>query len=189
MTAREPLLLIVDDDEAFRLSTSELLADEGYRVRVAASAAEASPIIESTDLDLLLLDLRMPGIDGLRVIEVLRRRGSRVPILMISGYGDVETAVEALHLGADDFLTKPVDPPELFERVAGLLARRARPGRLDEATNHGIVGRSPAIREMLAAIEQVGATDATVLISGETGSGKELVARAVHEVSPRGQGP
>ena len=184
-----PTLLVVDDDEVFRLATAELLREEGYRVETAASAAEASPVIEGPGIDLLLLDLRMPGIGGLQVIEVLRRRGSGVPILMISGYGSVQTAVEAMHLGADDFLTKPVDPPELFRRVADLLDRRVRRDRVTDSTNHGIVGASPAMAEMLGAIRQVAGTEATVLIHGETGTGKELAARAVHRLSERSEGP
>ncbi|MDH3733843.1 MAG: sigma-54 dependent transcriptional regulator [Gemmatimonadota bacterium] len=182
-------LLIVDDDEVFRLSTAELLRDAGYTVDIAANAAEAGPILETRTIDLLLLDVRMPGIDGLQVVEVLRRRGSRVPILMISGYGSVETAVESLHLGADDFLTKPVDPDELCRRVAELLERRIRPERLEGDTHHGIVGRSREVAEMLAQIRQVAPSDATVLLIGETGTGKELAARAVHELSGRSHGP
>ncbi len=184
-----PLLLIVDDDDAFRRPTAELLRDEGYRVETAGGAAEAGEFLEHQAIDLLLLDLRMPGIGGLQVIEVLRRRGSRVPILMISGYGSVETAVESLRLGADDFLTKPVDPEELIRRVKELLDRRPRASRLEEATNHGIVGQSAAIGEVLEMVAQVAETEATVLVSGETGTGKELVARAVHELSPRRSGP
>ena len=188
-TGAPPLLLLVDDDEAFRRSTAEILRDEGYRVETAPGAAEAGALRERQAIDLLLLDLRMPGIGGLQVIEVLRRRGSRVPILMISGYGSVETAVESLRLGADDFLTKPVDPDELVRRVAELLDRRPRAGRLEAATHHGIVGQSKAMAEVLELIGQVAETEATVLVTGETGTGKELVARAVHELSSRRSGP
>ncbi|MDX1578916.1 MAG: sigma-54 dependent transcriptional regulator, partial [Gemmatimonadota bacterium] len=177
------------DDEAFRRSTAEILRDEGYRVETAAGAGEAGPLLERQPVDLLLLDLRMPGIGGLKVIEIVRRRGSRVPILMISGYGTVETAVESLRLGADDFLTKPVDPGELVERVKELLDRRPRARRIEASTTHGIVGRSPAMVEMLESIHQVAETEATVLITGETGTGKELVARAIHELSTRRTGP
>jgi len=184
-----PLLLIVDDDDAFRRPTAELLKDEGYRVETAGGAAEAGAFLERQTIDLLLLDLRMPGIGGLQVIEVLRRRGSRVPILMISGYGSVETAVESLRLGADDFLTKPVDPDELVRRVRELLDRRPRAKRIEDATHHGIIGESSAIAEVLEMVAQVAETEATVLVSGETGTGKELVARAVHELSPRRSGP
>jgi DNA-binding NtrC family response regulator len=183
------LLLIVDDDVAFRRSTAELLRDEGYRVETAASAPEASEVLEREAVDLMLLDVRMPGLGGLEVVEVLRRRGSPIPILMISGYGDVETAVESLHLGADDFLTKPVDPEELSRRVAELLERRPSPERLAAATNYGIVGQSAAMAELIDSVRQVAESDATVLVIGETGTGKELVARAIHSLSLRESGP
>ncbi len=184
-----PHILLVDDDDAFRRSTAELLRGDGFDVTTASGAAEASRALETRTFDLLLLDVRMPGVGGLDIVEVLRRRGERMPILMVSGYGTISTAVGSLHLGADDFLTKPVDPAELSRRIADLVDRRPVPERLDEATHHGIVGRSKNIREMIAAIRQVAPTDATVLVTGETGSGKELVARAVHDLSARAAHP
>jgi len=184
-----PVLLVVDDDEVFRRSTAELLRDEGYRVHTAADAAGASEFLGRETVDLVLLDMRMPGVSGLQVVEVLRTRGSDIPILMISGYGDVKTAVESLHVGADDFLTKPVDPAELSRRVADVLERRPGPGRLESATSHGMVGTSRALSEVVGQIRQVASTEATVLVTGETGTGKELVARAIHELSERAGGP
>lgn len=187
--AAPPRILVVDDDRAFRLSTAELLRQEGYEVAVTASAQEGVDALRSRPFDLILLDLRMPGVDGLHVIEVLRQQGELVPILMISGYGTIEAAVKALHLGADDFLTKPLDPDLLSSRVAALLERRPRTEDVERDALSGIVGRSPAMREIFDSIRKVAPTDATVLLSGETGSGKELVARAVHDLSPRGSGP
>ena len=182
-------ILLVDDDRAFRLSTAELLRQEGHAVVLAASGAEAAEKLKAGPVDLMLLDLRMPGVDGLGVVEALRAHGEGVPILMISGFGTIEAAVEALHLGVDDFLTKPVDPDVLNGRIGELLERRPTAGRLDEAQQVGIVGRSPAMREVFASIRRVAPTDTTVLITGETGTGKELVARAVHQASPRATGP
>jgi DNA-binding NtrC family response regulator len=177
-------ILIVDDDRAFRLSTAALLRADGYEVDGVADGAAAAEALRATRPDLVVLDLRMPGVDGLGVVEALRMWGERVPILMISGFGTVETAVRALHLGADDFLTKPVEPDVLSARVADLLARRPL---LEAAAPNpaGMVGRSPKMREALAAITRVAAGDTTVLITGETGTGKELAARAVHDLSPR----
>jgi DNA-binding NtrC family response regulator len=184
-----PRLLIVDDDETFRRSTAELLRDEGYAIETAGDAARASEVLEQEAIDLVLLDVRMPGVSGLQAVEVLRARGSTVPIVMVSGYGDVETAVESLHVGADDFLTKPVDPDELSRRVAEMLERRPAVRRVDGATHHGMVGTSKALDDVIGAIQQVAGSDATVLVTGETGTGKELVARAIHEVSARSMGP
>lgn len=180
-------ILVVDDDRAFRVSTAELLRQDGHTVDVAEDAKEAAEALEGTDFDLLLLDLRMPGLDGVRFLEVLRMRGSRVPVLMISGFGTIDSAVEALQIGAEDFLTKPVDPDDLTAKVREILERRPQPSGADES--FGIVGRSPVMREVFDAIERVAPSETTVLIAGETGTGKELVARALHERSERSTGP
>ncbi|MEJ2340499.1 MAG: sigma-54 dependent transcriptional regulator [Gemmatimonadales bacterium] len=182
-------ILIVDDDRAFRLSTAELLRQDGYMVATAADAGEAGEALASGDFDLILLDLRMPGTDGLNLVEVLRRRGERAPILMISGFGTIDSAVDALQLGADDFLTKPVDPDLLSQKVAELLERRPLPHRTSGRATGGIVGESSAMAAVFEAMSQVAPTETTVLISGETGTGKELVARGLHDASPRAQGP
>jgi DNA-binding NtrC family response regulator len=182
-------ILIVDDDRAFRLSTAALLREDGYAVATAADGTEAVQLLQQQHFDLMLLDVRLPGTDGLHVVEALRLWGEAIPILMISGFGTVQTAVDALHLGADDFLTKPVEPDVLSSRVAQLLERR--PGlRADgSASFAGIVGRSPAMLDVFDAVRRVAPTEATVLITGETGTGKELVARAVHAHSARSSGP
>jgi DNA-binding NtrC family response regulator len=179
MTAQ---LLVVDDDRTFRLSTAELLPQDGHQVTVAASAGEAAATLGAQRFDLVLLDVRMPGIDGVRFVEVLRRRGLGVPILMISGFATVALAVEALHLGADDFLTKPVDPDVLSDRVRELLQRRPP---LETAVPAGIVGTSAGLADVVDAVRRVAPSHATVLITGETGTGKELIARAIHDLSTR----
>ncbi len=178
-------ILLVDDDHAFRVSTSALLHQDGYDVVVAADGKAAVSALQQQRFDLLLLDLRLPGIDGLRIVEALRLWGESVPILMISGFGTVQAAVEAMHLGADDFLTKPVEPDVLSARVADLMERRPGTEMSLGSSFTGIIGRSMAMREVFDAIRRVAPTEATVLITGETGSGKELVARAVHAHSAR----
>ena len=177
-------LLVVDDDHAFRLSTAALLRADGYDVDVAADASAAVQALRAQPYDLVLLDLRMPGIDGIQLVETLRIWGESVPVLMISGYGTVENAVRAMHLGTDDFLTKPVEPDVLSARVAELLERRPMSAR-DDAAVGGMVGRTAVMRSLFASLRRVAAQDTTVLVTGETGTGKELVARAVHERSPR----
>jgi DNA-binding NtrC family response regulator len=181
-------ILVVDDDRAFRLSTAELLRQDGYDVVPASTSGEAAEALENGRFHLMLLDLRMPGLDGLELVEVLRKRGEGVPILMITGFGSIETAVRSLHTGVDDFLAKPVDPDVLSARVADILERRPGPGATDERVP-GMIGRSPAMRGVFEGIHRVAPTDATVLVTGETGTGKELVARAVHDLSERSGRP
>jgi DNA-binding NtrC family response regulator len=180
-----PRILVVDDDRAFRLSSAELLRQDGYEVIGVEDGNAAVAALRDGSYDLVLLDLRMPGADGLRVLETLRTWGESTPILMITGYGSIDTAVRALHLGGDDFLTKPVDPDLLSSRVAELLERRPSARRIDEESLKGVVGRSPAMQTVFEAVRTVAATDATVLLMGETGTGKEIVAHAIHDLSPR----
>jgi len=179
-----PRLLVVDDDNAFRLSTAALLRADGHDVDVAADATAAVQALRARTYDLVLLDLRMPGIDGIQLVETLRVWGESVPVLMISGYGTVESAVRAMHLGTDDFLTKPVEPDVLSARVAELLERRPIMAG-DDAAVGGMIGRTEVMRSLFASLRRVAPQDTTVLVTGETGTGKELVARAVHDLSPR----
>ena len=181
-------LLLVDDDRTFRLSTAALLRQDGHEVSEAADGQRAVELLEVDTFDLILLDLKMPGLDGVSVVEVLRKWGHDTPILMISGFGTVDTAVDALHTGADDFLTKPVEPDVLSARVDALLSRRPAPSSFGEPPG-GLLGRSSAIRSVLEVVDRVAPTDATVLVTGETGTGKELVARGIHEQSERSAGP
>ena len=183
-----PRLLVVDDDNAFRLSTAALLRADGHEVDVAPDASAAVLALGAHAYDLVLLDLRMPGIDGIQLVETLRIRGESVPVLMISGYGTVESAVRAMHLGTDDFLTKPVEPDVLSARVVELLERRPVATR-DDAAVGGMIGRTAVMRALFASLRRVAPQDTTVLVTGETGTGKELVARAVHDLSPRATAP
>jgi DNA-binding NtrC family response regulator len=182
-------LLLVDDDRAFRLSTAELLRQDGYDVAAVANGQEAVDALKAGRFDLMLLDLRMPGIDGTSLVTALREWGNGIPVLMISGYGTVDAAVHALHAGADDFLTKPVEPEVLSDRVARLLENRPTARLEQDRLPGGLIGRSAAMKMVFEAIRLVAPTDTTVLILGETGTGKELVARSVHQLSTRASGP
>ena len=188
-TVRPARLLVVDDDRTFRLSTAALLRQDGHEVVEAEDGARAVERLKAENFDLILLDMRMPGLDGIGLVEVLRTWGHDTPILMISGFGTVDAAVKALHTGADDFLTKPVEPDVLSARVESLLSRRPTVVTGSERAPGGLIGRSPAMRSVLEIIERVAPTEATVLVTGETGTGKELVARAIHERSDRAAGP
>jgi two-component system response regulator HydG len=182
-------ILLVDDDRTFRVSTTALLRQDGHEVVAVADGQQALQVCRQSRFDLMLLDLRMPGTDGLGVVELLRATGQGVPILMISGWGTIDAAVRALHLGADDFLTKPVEPDVLSARVAELLERRPHPSAEGRRELGGLVGRSAVLQDVFDAIVRVAPTEATVLVSGETGTGKELVARAIHDCSTRRAGP
>ncbi|MEQ9569873.1 MAG: sigma-54 dependent transcriptional regulator [Longimicrobiales bacterium] len=182
-------ILIVDDDRTFRLSTGELLRQDGHEVRTAADAAEAVAQLDADRFDLVLLDMRMPGMDGLTAVEVLRKRGLTTPILMISGFGTIDTAVESLHRGADHFLAKPVDPDLLSAKVSELLERRPAEERVREGALGSMVGHAQVMRDVFDAVRKVAPTETTVLIQGETGTGKELLSRAVHDLSERASGP
>ena len=175
-------LLIIDDDRAFRVGTGALLADEGYRVEAAPDGDAGLERLRADSFDLVLLDMKMPGRTGLSVLEELRRSGSTVPVLMLTGYATVDTAVEALKLGADDYLTKPCDNDRLRAKIRSILARR------EPVLGEGVarvVGGSAKMREVLRAVERVAPTESTVLLRGATGTGKALLARAIHDESPR----
>ncbi|MBW3627981.1 MAG: sigma-54 dependent transcriptional regulator [Gemmatimonadetes bacterium] len=175
-------ILIIDDDRAFRVSTAALLADEGYEVDAAPGGDDGLAKLREEKYDLLLLDLKMEGRTGLSVLEELRRTGHSIPVLMLTGYATIDSAVQALKLGADDYLTKPCDNDVLRSKIRAILATRAPLLGTGAAR---IVGRSAEMQEVMKAIERVAPTDSTVLLRGATGTGKELVARAIHEEGPR----
>jgi DNA-binding NtrC family response regulator len=179
-------ILIIDDDRAFRIGTGALLVDEGYAVDAAPGGDEGLARLRENPYDLVLLDMKMEGRNGLSVLEEIRRSGNDVPVLMLTGFATVDTAVQALKLGADDYITKPCDNDRLRSKIRVVLARRepvlgAGAGR--------IVATSPNMREVLRSIARVAPTESTVLVRGATGTGKELVARAIHEESPRSGRP
>ncbi|MDQ3555893.1 MAG: sigma-54 dependent transcriptional regulator, partial [Gemmatimonadota bacterium] len=179
-------ILIIDDDRAFRVGTGALLSDAGYDTVAEPGGDAGLERLRREPFDLVLLDLKMEGRTGLSVLEQLRRDGSDVPVLMLTGFATVDTAVQALKLGADDYITKPCDNDVLRSKIRTILARR-EPVLGEGAAR--IVGFGAKMREVLKAIARVAPTESTVLLRGATGTGKELVARAVHEESPRGARP
>jgi len=180
--ADAPRILIIDDDRAFRVGTGALLSDEGYRVEAAPGGDEGLARLRSEDFDLVLLDLKMEGRTGLSVLEELRRTGSDVPVVMLTGFATVDSAVQALKLGADDYVTKPCDNSVLRSKIRTILARR-QPVLGEGAAR--IIAAGSRMKEVHRSIARVAPTESTVLVRGATGTGKELVARAIHEESPR----
>lgn len=175
-------ILIIDDDRAFRVSTRALLADEGYEVDAAGSGDEGLARLQQGRYQLVLLDLKMEGRSGLSVLEELRRTGHSMPVLMLTGYASVDSAVQALKLGADDYLTKPCDNDLLRSKIRGILAARPTAAPVGDER---MIASGPEMREVLQSIARVAPTNSTVLLRGATGTGKELAARAIHESSPR----
>lgn len=198
MGRRQPLrpatLLVVDDEKAIRDALRIVLEEEGYRILEAADGEEAVRMVLSRPPDVLLLDIRMPRLDGLSALERIRQAGVDVPILMISGHATINTAVEALRLGAQDFLEKPLEREVVLKRVEGVLERsRLREEVASRAEGEEdrwrLIGESDAMKAVRDLIQRAGPTQATVLITGESGTGKELVARAIHRASTRAEGP
>jgi two-component system nitrogen regulation response regulator NtrX len=183
-------VLIVDDEAGIRQALKQVLEYENLEVRVAASGGEAISLYAEFRPHLVFLDVKMAGLDGLDTLTRLRQLDSRAQIVMISGHGTIATAVEATQRGAFDFLEKPLDTDRLLLTVRNALAHVELVGenaRLREATEskYRMVGSSPALEAVRALIAKVGPTSARVLITGENGTGKELVARALHDESPR----
>ncbi|HUR56902.1 MAG TPA: sigma-54 dependent transcriptional regulator [Opitutaceae bacterium] len=191
-----PSVLIVDDEKHTREGLQQALA-ENYDVTVAANAEEGFNLMEAQPFDVVLTDLRMPGKSGLKVIDKALALPQRPAVLMMTAYGNIDTAVEAMKRGAVDFLTKPVN----IERLEVLIQRALKTKtlevevqqlheRLDEKFKvEGIIGSSGRLREVLEKMRLVAPSRATILIEGESGTGKELIAQAVHQASPRARQP
>jgi len=186
-------ILIVDDELVVRDSLSKWFSSEGYSARPAGSAREALEIIAGSEFDIALLDIKMPGMDGMELQTRLKAADPELTIVMMTGYASVDTAVQALKMGAYDYITKPVDPDELSHLVANALEHkrarrevvRLRENLKESNPSNELIGRSPAMKKVTELIEMVAPSDATVLITGESGTGKEVVARAIHAASPR----
>ena len=191
-----PSVLIVDDEKHTREGLQQAL-QEHYDVSVAANADEAFNLMEAQEFEVILTDLRMPGKSGLKVIDKALALPNRPAVIMMTAYGSIDSAVEAMKRGAVDFLTKPVQ----IERLEILIQRALKTKtlevevkqlheRLDEKFNvEGIVGHSPKLAEVIERVKLVAPSKATILIEGETGTGKELIAQAIHQASPRARGP
>jgi two-component system nitrogen regulation response regulator NtrX len=191
-----PLVLIVDDRQAVREELAFALDYEGYRTEEIPDGRAALERVARGDVDAVILDVKMPGLDGLQVLERLRAapETAELPVIMISGHGDIETAVLAVRKGAHDFLTKPLDSDRVMVSVRNALRLGALAGenaalRRELAAEHAILGESAAIQEVQRLIERAAPTEAQVLITGENGTGKELVARQLHAMSKRSRGP
>ena len=191
------LILIVDDDDAHRFMLKAMLKEWGWQSAEAADGATAVVMVEERPFDAILMDVRMARMDGMEALRRIQAHNPAIPVIIMTAYSSVDSAVEAMKAGARDYLTKPLDFDRLRLTLATALdhcqvaqARqqgdRPGPAALDPA---GIIGQSPPMRELLETISYVAPTEATVLITGESGTGKELVATALHRNSRRASGP
>jgi DNA-binding NtrC family response regulator len=186
-------ILVVDDEPSVRHSLSSWFKKDGYDVATAENATSALRALRDRHYDVVLLDIRMPGMDGMELQEHVHRIDPAIAVIMITAFASVETAVQALKQGAFDYVTKPVDPDELSHLVRRALEQRRLQQEnvqlretIDEMVGPStLVGDSPAMRKVQELILNVAPTEATVLIRGESGTGKELIARAIHAASPR----
>jgi two-component system nitrogen regulation response regulator NtrX len=185
-------LLIVDDEGSIRDALRQLFEYDGHQVLVATDGPDALQRFETMRPDAVFLDVKMQGMDGLEVLAKLRERDPQAPVVMISGHGTIDTAVEATRRGAFDFLEKPLDTDRLLVTLRNVLQVRGLSDSVERLKSeieqrHRIVGSSFQIRHVVERIERVAPTDARVLITGENGTGKELVARAIHQLSARAE--
>ena len=194
--SRQGRILVAEDDPRARDSLTALLAEEGYSVESVEDGRQASQLLGEESFDAALLDVRMPGKDGLAVLRELHEREHPPAVLVMTAYGNSSVAIEAMKLGAYDYITKPLHFDELLIQLERAVANRRQSIELEayrgDEPRHGgeaeIVGNSPAMQQVYKLIGQVAPTDSTVLIRGESGTGKELIARAIHAHSPRKQG-
>jgi Response regulator containing CheY-like receiver, AAA-type ATPase, and DNA-binding domains len=190
-------LLVIDDEKNYLLVLEALLTEAGYKVTALNDPETALAFLSDSEVDVVITDMKMPKVSGQQVLEHVRQAHPQIPVLIMTAFGSIEGAVEAMKYGAFHYITKPFSNDEMLLSVhnAVQLSRAHRQYRLlqenleDRYGKHQIVGSSRAIRDTMALVDQAAPTRSTVLITGESGTGKELVARAIHFASPRRQGP
>ena len=187
-------VLIIDDEKNIRISLSSILEDEGYEVLSAESGEEGLQLLTDNQIDLILLDVKLPGIDGIQVLEKVLENYPEMDVIMISGHSDISIAVKAVKMGAYDFMEKPLSLPKIVVAARNIaekqkLYHRFRQEKEDLDEQYKIIGESQEIEKIRDLIKKVSVQDSKVLIRGESGTGKELVAYAVHANSHRSQGP
>ena len=187
-------ILIVDDEAPIRDSLQEILESEGFEVELAGDGLQALQILTDSEFDLVLSDIKMPRMDGMELLTHLAKNFPRLPVVMISAHGTVQTAVEATKLGAFDFITKPLDLDRLLITLRNALQistlkQEALSWSNDDTDPVELQGRSPALISLKETLQRVAPTEVRILISGQAGTGKEWIARFIHRLSPRKNGP
>ncbi len=189
-----PKILVVDDERSIRNTLQDILAYEKYDVVLAEDGFEAIEKMEQGPYDVILCDVKMPKMDGIELLDKLKEKDPDVTVVMISGHGTIDTAVEAIKKGAYDFISKPLDLNRLLITIRNAmdktqLVSETKVLKRKVSKTYDMIGESPAIRQIKEMIDRVAETDARVFITGENGTGKELVARWLHELSNRAKGP
>jgi two-component system, NtrC family, response regulator AtoC len=189
-------VLVIDDDDQLRKSFERLLAEEGYAVESAPSGERGLAIIRSKVPDLVILDMRLPGMNGFETFKLIHDVEPKLPVIMMTAYGTTETAIEATKMGAFDYILKPFDIPDMLSQVrqaleAGRFMRSPVEMNTppEKSSREALIGRSKLMQDVYKAIGRVSSTDATILVRGESGTGKELVARAIYHHSLRASKP
>ncbi|MDP8236230.1 MAG: response regulator [Candidatus Erginobacter occultus] len=186
-------ILIVDDEESMRLTLSLLFRKQGYEVSTASSGEEAVAMVDREIFEVVITDLKMKGLSGLDVLHHVKRVHPETEVIILTAHGTIGNAVEAMKLGAFDYLTKPFEPDEGILVVRKALERKRLIGSVEQLKNEvrdkyrfeNLIGKSPKFQAVLEIVRAVAPTDSTVLLQGETGTGKELVAKAIHNLSRR----
>ncbi len=190
-------VLVVDDDPGIRDACFQALSREGYEVEMAGTAEEAKKYISDYEFDVILLDLKLPKVEGLELLKEIREEDPQAQVIVITAYGTIQVAVSAMKLGAADFLQKPFSPQELRLAVSKALEKKRltleniylKRTLAEKEERLEFIGESPAIKKVLEQARLVAQTDSTVLLTGESGTGKGLLAKKIHEMSPRREGP
>src|SRR5262245_50102 len=185
-----PLILVIDDDDAVRKTCVELLRAGGHETLSAASVGQGLRLFAERRPAAVLLDLKLPDGTGIDVLRELQRQAPGIPVIVISGYGSITEAVEAMKVGAAEFIEKPISRGKLFEAVERVLRMprllsEADLEKVADGSRYGMIGRSDAMRRIYQLVEMAAPTKCRVFVSGESGTGKELIARAIHALSPR----
>ncbi|MCB0698335.1 MAG: sigma-54-dependent Fis family transcriptional regulator [Chitinophagales bacterium] len=187
-------ILVIDDERAIRNALKDILSLEGFTIEEAEDGAAGLEMVKNNDYDCILCDIKMPKMDGLEVLDKVKEMKPDIPVVMISGHGNIETAVDAVKKGAYDYISKPPDLNRLLITIRnamdkGSLVSETKQLRKRISRSNVMIGDSPAMKHIHETIEKVAATDARVLVTGANGVGKELVARNIHELSTRANGP
>ena len=192
-------ILVIDDERSIRNTMKDILVFESYEVDIAENATDGLNQIKENTYDLVFLDIKMPEINGIQCLEMIKEQGFTMPVVMISGHGNIETAVECVKKGAFDFIEKPIDLNRLITVAKNALNRppeieqpkvaKPQSAKSTKTTGTLMIGESPKMQELRSLIEKIAPTEARVLITGENGSGKEIVARQIYEMSHRANAP